>query len=91
MAPLKFGYAYRNTIDSGTLQCEAKLVLSKYFKNTYNDNPLYIRGKFVKDHYSDGLVTMPNKYSPYTVLSQYNEKDKNRVWFSNHKGGRCGW
>lgn len=70
MAPLKFGYAYRNTIDSGTLQCEAKLVLSKYFKNTYNDNPLYIRGKFVKDHYSDGLVTMPNKYSPYTVLSQ---------------------
>ena len=70
MAPLKFGYAYRNTIDSGTLQCEAKLVLSKYFKNSYNDNPLYIRGKFVKDHYSDGLVTMPNKYSPYTVLSQ---------------------
>lgn len=70
MAPLRFGYAYRNTIDSGTLQCEAKLVLSKYFKNTYNDNPLYIRGKFVKDHYSDGLVTMPNKYSPYTVLRQ---------------------
>ena len=70
MTPLKFAYANEDTNDSGMLQCEAKLVLSKDFKGTNNDNPLYIRGKFVKDHYSDGLVTMPGKFSPYTALSQ---------------------
>ena len=69
MAPLKFGYANENMNGSGTLVQHTETHLTTYFQNSTN-KPIYARGKFIKGHYGDGLITVPGGYSPYTLIER---------------------
>ena len=69
MAPLKFGYANEDMNGSGTLVQHTETHLTTYFQNSTN-KPIYARGKFIKGHYGDGLITVPGGYSPYTLLER---------------------
>lgn len=74
MAPLKFGYSADNLMGgSGRLQRETQFYLPQYFQDYGTGiKPIYIRGKFVKGHYNDGLITLPGHYSPYSMLIEDN-------------------
>lgn len=74
MAPLEFGYPADNLMGGpGRLQCETQFYLPHYFQDYGRGiKPIYIRGKFVKGHYNDGLITMPGHYSPYSMLIEDN-------------------
>ncbi len=69
MAPLKFGYANEDMNGSGTLVQHTETHLTTYFQNSTN-KPIYARGKFIKGHYGDGLITVPGGYSPYTLIER---------------------
>ncbi|WP_314956775.1 RHS repeat-associated core domain-containing protein [Hoylesella loescheii] len=69
MAPLKFGYANENMNGSGRLVQHTETHLTTYFQNSTN-KPIYVRGKFIKGHYGDGLITVPGGYSPYTLIER---------------------
>ena len=69
MAPLKFGYANEKMNGSGTLVQHTETHLTTYFQNSTN-KPIYVRGKFIKGHYGDGLITVPGGYSPYTLIER---------------------
>ena len=74
MAPLEFGYPADNLMGGpGRLQRETQFYLPHYFQDYGRGiKPIYIRGKFVKGHYNDGLITMPGHYSPYSKLIEDN-------------------
>lgn len=74
MAPLEFGYPADNLMGGpGRLQRETQFYLPHYFQDYGTGiKPIYIRGKFVKGHYNDGLITLPGHYSPYSMLIEDN-------------------
>ena len=74
MAPLEFGYPADNLMGGpGQLQRETQFYLPHYFQDYGTGiKPIYIRGKFVKGHYNDGLITLPGHYSPYSMLIEDN-------------------
>ncbi len=66
--PLTFDY---NTSSPGNqaeqLYKETNLSLSNYFSSTADIKPVFIRGKFIKNKFNDGLITFPGKFSPYGI------------------------
>ena len=63
--PLQFTYEYYYPGSQGGLTKETSLFLSSYFASGSEAQPVYVRGKFVKNRFNDGLITFPGKFSPY--------------------------
>ena len=88
--PLQFAYEYYYAGSQGSLVKETTNdFLSSYFSSNSKVKLVYIRGKFVKNRFNDGLITFPGNYSPYTQIGTH--KVKKWPFVYNHKiyGSNC--
>lgn len=68
--PLVFGYDYYPSyMTNGQFDEELYGFLSQYFNNTPANKMQYIRGKFRKNSFGDGMITFPGKFSTYGLLA----------------------
>ena len=71
MPPLQFDYGVGREVKRKELQGRDTVFLSEYFSRPmYGAKPLFVRGKFVKSQYADGLLTMPGCFSQYQQTAQ---------------------
>ena len=71
MPPLQFDYGDGREVKRKELQGRDTVFLSEYFSRPmYGEKPLFVRGKFVKSQYADGLLTMPGGFSQYRQTAQ---------------------
>ena len=68
--PLNFDYDHYYGGQTGYLTKEYSQFISSYFSSTSGAQPVYQRGKFVKNNFGDGLITFPGKFSPYTKVGE---------------------
>ncbi|WP_313381371.1 FG-GAP-like repeat-containing protein, partial [Proteiniphilum saccharofermentans] len=68
--PLQFTYEYYYPGSQGSLIKETEQFLSSYFASGSTARPVYVRGKFIRNRFNDGLVTFPGNYSPYTEIGK---------------------
>lgn len=68
--PLVFGYdLYPSYMSNGQFDEELYGFLSQYFNNDPANKMQYIRGKFRKNSFGDGMITFPGKFSTYGLLA----------------------
>lgn len=68
--PLVFGYDfYPSYMSTGQFDEELYGFLSQYFSSDPANKMQYIRGKFRKNSYGDGMITFPGKFSTYGLLA----------------------
>lgn len=71
MAPLKFKCLYWPANAPDSLRRESELTLiTSYTAPTEKLKPIYVRGKFIDGRYNDGLITMPEAFSTYTMVNR---------------------
>ncbi len=58
--PITFSYNYYEDNYSGILEKKDSINLHLYFQSV--SNPIFKRGKFIKNGYTDGLITYPSLY-----------------------------
>lgn len=63
--PLRFSYGHYYDHQSGQLTREYSQFLSSYFSSSSAASPVYVRGKFIKNKFGDGLITFPGTFSTY--------------------------
>ena len=68
--PLRFSYGHYYDHQSGQLTREYSQFLSSYFSSSSAANPVYVRGKFIKNKFGDGLITFPGTFSTYTKTGE---------------------
>ncbi len=70
--PLTFAYNYYFGEEAeGELCEESSAFISTYFTNSPSNHIQYIRGKFLKDSYGDGMIIYPGKFSTYGLVRTY--------------------
>ncbi|WP_148038912.1 hypothetical protein [Proteiniphilum sp. X52] len=67
---MQFTYQYYFPGSQGSLIKETEQFLSSYFASGSIAKPVYMRGKFIRNRFNDGLVTFPGNYSPYTEIGK---------------------
>lgn len=72
LEPLRFSYGASASSDVDDFAERGKCFIDKSFSS--DALPVYIRGKFVKNQYEDGLVTLPGRFSPYTNIGVDSKK-----------------
>ena len=65
--PLQFAYEYYPDYQTSQLTKESSVLLSSYFSSSSDAKPIYIRGKFIKNRFNDGIITYPGKFSTYDM------------------------
>ena len=68
--PLRFSYEHYYDAQPGYLTREYSQFISSYFSSTSGAQPVYVRGKFIKNKFGDGLITFPGKFSAYTKIGE---------------------
>lgn len=68
LTPLTFSYIADRNSAPARMNRNGSLFLEKYFAKESGAKPVFVRGKFVKNRYDDGLITFPGKFSPYGVV-----------------------
>lgn len=75
--PLVFSYDYyRYQPSDATMKEEWRGLISAYFHNAEQHNMQFIRGKFSKNSFSDGIIIFPGKYSTYGVVATQNKHNR---------------
>lgn len=92
--PLRFSYDYYQNNLSGTLVRESTQTIAQFFHSDQH-NPLVLsRGKFVKNQFSDGLISYPGKFSTYTKIGEKVKKflgivtERYAIYGSNFPAGQ---
>ena len=68
--PLVFGYDfYPSYMSTGQFKDDRYGFLSEYFNNDPVNKMQFIRGKFTKNSFGDGMITFPGKFSTYGLLA----------------------
>ena len=68
--PLVFGYDfYPSYMSNGQFSESLYGFLSQYFNNSPANKMQFIRGKFRKNSFVDGIITFPGKFSTYGLLA----------------------
>ena len=68
LRPLTFSYiADRNSAAAG-MERNGHLMLEQFFSEKSGAQPVFMRGKFVKDRYDDGIVTFPGRFTAYDIV-----------------------
>ena len=71
LPPLQFDYGDGKDNQHGKLRRQCDVLLTEYFKGETNGaKPLFVRGKFVKNQFADGLLTMPGHFNQYQQTGQ---------------------
>lgn len=71
LPPLQFDYGDGKDNQQGKLRKQCNVLLTEYFKGETNGaKPLFVRGKFVKNQFGDGLLTMPGHFNQYQQTGQ---------------------
>ena len=68
--PLRFSYEQYYDAQPGYFTREYSQFISSYFSSTSGAQPVYVRGKFIKNKFGDGLITFPGKFSTYTKIGE---------------------
>ena len=67
LQPINFTYGNDEHPTPAVFQKEFNFI-NNYFSENSGASPIYIRGKFIKGEFSDGLISFPGKFSPYTAI-----------------------
>ena len=73
LEPLRFEYGASQSQGAKRLELKGNSLVENFF--TKEAAPVYIRGKFTKNRYEDGLVTFPGSFSSYTTV-EYDSKKR---------------
>lgn len=69
LPPLQFTYGDAAEEVHCKLQKGEQVILPKYFAaDVDSKTPIFVRGKFMKNHYTDGLLTMPGHFHQYQEI-----------------------
>lgn len=66
LEPLRFQYDAERNPGADRFRESGNSFIERYFSS--KASPVYVRGKFVRNQYADGLVTFPGCFSPYTQV-----------------------
>ena len=83
LTPLTFSYIADRNSAPARMNRNGSLFLEKYFAKESGAKPVFVRGKFVKNRYDDGLITFPGKFSPYGVVGYKKTLSGNKYPYNN--------
>ncbi|MGI6073564.1 MAG: RHS repeat-associated core domain-containing protein [Fermentimonas sp.] len=85
--PLVFGYDYYPSyMPNRQLNERSFGFLSQYFNNDPDNKMQFLRGKFIKNSFADGMITFPGKFSTYGLLEAHKNQLTNNYTYSYNFG-----
>lgn len=69
--PLTFEYGTAKDNFSAKLVKREECLLPKYFSTSKGEEFDYIRGKFIRNKYNDGMIVLPASFNSWTVVGTY--------------------